>query len=187
VEDGDDLTVKDQALAERCRALRLVLCDVDGVMTDGSVLLLPDGGEAKAFHVRDGFAVVLAHAAGLRTGLISGRSSEVVARRAIELGMAVVRQGVHDKREALGEVLAEQGLDARQVAYVGDDLNDLPVMGEVGLSAAPADAPLEVRAQAFMVLEAAGGRGCLREFVEAVLRARGDWERAVAAAGLALP
>jgi 3-deoxy-D-manno-octulosonate 8-phosphate phosphatase (KDO 8-P phosphatase) len=179
--------VKDQALAERCRALKLVLTDVDGVMTDGSILLLPDGREAKAFHVRDGLGIVLAHAAGLRTGLISGRSSEVVGRRAAELQMAVVRQGVRDKGAALGEVLAEQALDAREVAYIGDDVNDLSVMAEVGLSAAPADAPFEVRSRAFMVLEAAGGRGCLREFVEAILRARGDWERATAAVGLVLP
>jgi 3-deoxy-D-manno-octulosonate 8-phosphate phosphatase (KDO 8-P phosphatase) len=179
--------MNDRALAERCRALKLVLCDVDGVLTDGSLLLLPDGREAKAFHVRDGLAIVLAHAAGLRTGLLSGRSSDVVARRAAELEMSVVRQGVRDKRAALYEVLAEQSLTASEVAYVGDDLNDLPVMAKVGLTAAPADAPLEVRSQAFMVLDAAGGRGCLREFVEAILRARGDWERATAAAGLILP
>jgi 3-deoxy-D-manno-octulosonate 8-phosphate phosphatase (KDO 8-P phosphatase) len=179
--------VKDQALAERCRALKLVLTDVDGVMTDGSILLLPDGREAKAFHVRDGLGIVLAHAAGLRTGLISGRSSEVVGRRAAELQMAVVRQGVRDKGATLGEVLAEQSLGAREVAYIGDDVNDLPVMAEVGLSAAPADAHFEVRSRAFMVLDAAGGRGCLREFVEAILRARGDWERATAAVGLVQP
>src|SRR5262245_62533796 len=101
--------MKSEALAERCRALRLVLTDVDGVMTDGTVLLLPDGGEAKSFHIRDGLAVVLAHRTGLRTGIVSGRSSESVARRAAELGMAVVRQGVRDKAEALREILAEQG------------------------------------------------------------------------------
>ena len=179
--------LKDEALGERCRALRLLLSDVDGVMTDGTVLLLPDGGEAKSFHVRDGLAIVLAHAAGLRTGLVSGRRSDVVARRAEELGMAVVRQGVRDKGKALREILAEQALEARQVAYIGDDLNDLPLMAEVGLSAAPADAPLEVRSQAYMVMSAPGGRGCLREFVEAILRARGDWETSVAKAGTALP
>jgi 3-deoxy-D-manno-octulosonate 8-phosphate phosphatase (KDO 8-P phosphatase) len=178
---------KDEALAERCRALKLILTDVDGVMTDGTLLLLPDGGEAKAFHVRDGLAVVLAHHAGLRTGLVSGRASDAVARRAAELGMAVVRQGVRDKGAALREILAEQGLSAQEVAYIGDDVNDLPVMHAVALSAAPADAPLEVRAQAFMVMDARGGRGCLREFVEAILRARGDWERAAAAVGASLP
>lgn len=179
--------MKDEALAERCRALKLILTDVDGVMTDGTVLLLPDGSEAKSFHIRDGLAVVLAHRAGLRTGLVSGRASPVVARRAEELGMAVVRQGVRDKGRALAEILAEQGLAAHEVAYMGDDVNDLPILTEAGLSAAPADAPLEVRLAAFMVTEARGGEGCLREFVEAILRARGDWERAAAAIGVSLP
>jgi 3-deoxy-D-manno-octulosonate 8-phosphate phosphatase (KDO 8-P phosphatase) len=175
--------MKDQALADRCRALTLLLADVDGVMTDGTVLLLPDGREAKAFHVRDGLAIALAHEAGLRTGLISGRSSEVVARRASELGVAIVRQGVKDKRKALSEILVEHAMRPEQVAYIGDDLNDLPVFAEVGLSACPADAPLEVRLRALMVTEAAGGRGCLRELVEAILRARGDWEAVAAAVG----
>jgi 3-deoxy-D-manno-octulosonate 8-phosphate phosphatase (KDO 8-P phosphatase) len=152
-------------------------------MTDGTVLLLPDGQDAKAFHVRDGLGVVLAHAAGLRTGLLSGRRSESVERRAAELGMAVVRQGVRDKGAALREILGELGLQPHEVAYIGDDLNDLPLIEEVGLSAAPADAAFEVRAQAFMVLSASGGRGCLREFVDAILRARGDFERAAAALG----
>lgn len=178
--------MKDEALAARCRALRLLLTDVDGVMTDGSVLLLPDGGEAKAFHIRDGLAIVLAQRVGLRTGLLSGRSSEVVARRAAELGMSVVRQGVHDKGAALREILAAEGLRADEVAYIGDDVNDLPVLTEVGLSAAPADAPLEVRLQALMVTEARGGQGCLREFVEAILRARGEWQAAIAPFGESL-
>jgi 3-deoxy-D-manno-octulosonate 8-phosphate phosphatase (KDO 8-P phosphatase) len=175
--------MKDEALAARCRALELLLTDVDGVMTDGTVLLLPDGGEAKAFHIRDGLGIVLAQRAGLRTGVLSGRSSDVVARRAAELGMALVRQGVRDKGAELQAILAAEGLRPEQVAYIGDDVNDLPVLAEVGVSAAPADAPLEVRLQALMVTEARGGHGCLREFVEAILRARGQWEDAVAAHG----
>jgi 3-deoxy-D-manno-octulosonate 8-phosphate phosphatase (KDO 8-P phosphatase) len=177
----------DEALAQRCRGLKLILSDVDGVMTDGTVLLLPDGREARSFHIRDGLAIVMARKAGLLTGLLSGRVSEAVTRRAAELEMAVVRQGVSDKGAALREILAEQGLTAQEVAYIGDDLNDLPVMNAVALSAAPADAPFQVRAQAFMVMEARGGGGCLREFVEAILRARGDWERAAAAVGALAP
>ena len=179
--------MNDEALAGRCRALRLILSDVDGVMTDGTVLLLPDGGEAKAFHIRDGLGIVLAQRAGLRTGLLSGRSSPVVARRAAELGMSVVRQGVSDKGAELRRILKEEGLEASQVAYIGDDVNDLPVMEAVALAAAPADAPVEVRARAFMVMEARGGQGCLREFVEAILRARGDWDRALASIDVAAP
>jgi 3-deoxy-D-manno-octulosonate 8-phosphate phosphatase (KDO 8-P phosphatase) len=176
--------MKDAAFAARCRALRLVLTDVDGVMTDGSVLLLPDGGEAKSFHTRDGLGIVLAQRAGLRTGVVSGRSSAAVTRRAEELRMAVVRQGVADKRRAFDEILSAEGLEPHQVAYMGDDVNDLAVMREVGLSAAPADAPFEVRAEAFMVTDARGGKGCLREFLEAILRARGDWDSALAALGV---
>ena len=179
--------MKDRALAERCRNLRLLLSDVDGVLTDGTVLLLPGGGEAKAFHVRDGLAIVLARRAGLRVGLLSGRASETVARRAAELGIEIVRQGVSDKPKALREIAAAEGIAPAQVAYMGDDVNDLGVMAEVGLSAAPADAPLEVRARAFMVTDAGGGRGCLREFVEAILRARGEWDALVAGIDPPLP
>jgi 3-deoxy-D-manno-octulosonate 8-phosphate phosphatase (KDO 8-P phosphatase) len=172
--------MKDAALAARCRRLRLVVCDVDGVLTDGTVVLLPGGGEAKGFHVRDGMAIVLAHRAGLRIALLSSRSSEVVARRAAELGITLVRQGAADKTAALREMRGELDLQPHEVAYIGDDVNDLPLMGEAGLSAAPADAPLEVRAQAFMVTDAGGGRGCVREFLEAILRARGEWDGLVA-------
>jgi 3-deoxy-D-manno-octulosonate 8-phosphate phosphatase (KDO 8-P phosphatase) len=181
------LRTKDDMLVARCKRLKLVLSDVDGVMTDGTVLLLPDGSEAKAFHIRDGLGIVLAQRAGLRMGVLSGRKSAVVDRRAAELGMRIVRQGISDKAAALREILAEEGLSAAEVAYIGDDVNDLPVLTEVGLSAAPADAPLEVRAQTFMVMETRGGQGCLREFLEAILRARGDWERLLAEIGAPLP
>jgi YrbI family 3-deoxy-D-manno-octulosonate 8-phosphate phosphatase len=179
--------MKDQALAARCRRLRLVLSDVDGVLTDGTVLLFPGGQEAKAFHIRDGLGIVLAHRAGLRTGLLSGRSSEVVTLRARELGMSLVRQGVSDKGAAFQEILRAEGLVPQEVAYMGDDVNDLPVMAEAGLTAAPADAPLEVRAQAFMVTDARGGAGCFREFLEAILRSRGEWEGLVSSLGAPAP
>jgi 3-deoxy-D-manno-octulosonate 8-phosphate phosphatase (KDO 8-P phosphatase) len=179
--------MKDQALAARCRRLRLILSDVDGVLTDGTVLLFPGGQEAKTFHIRDGLGIVLAHRAGLRTGVLSGRSSEVVALRARELGMSLVRQGLSDKAAAFHEILRAEGLAAQEVAYMGDDVNDLPVMAEAGLTAAPADAPLEVRAQAFMVTDARGGAGCFREFLEAILRARGEWEGLVSSLGAPSP
>jgi|SRR3990172_2658532 len=171
--------MRDDAFTARCKPLRLVLTDVDGVMTDGTVLLLPDGQEARAFHIRDGLALAWARRAGLLTGILSGRASEAVARRAAELGMAVVRQGVRDKGLVFREILAEHQLAPHEVAYVGDDVNDLPVLREVGLSAAPADAAFEVRAEVFMITEARGGRGCLREFLEAILKARGAWDRLV--------
>jgi 3-deoxy-D-manno-octulosonate 8-phosphate phosphatase (KDO 8-P phosphatase) len=179
--------MKDEALAARCRALRLIVTDVDGVLTDGTVLLLPDGGEAKAFHIRDGLAVVLAHRAGLQTAVLSGRSSDAVSRRARELSIGTVRQGVSDKGAAFAEILAGCGLAAQEAAYIGDDVNDLPAMLQAGLSAAPADAAFEVRAQAYMVMDARGGRGCFREFVEAILRARGEWDSLMASLGATLP
>jgi 3-deoxy-D-manno-octulosonate 8-phosphate phosphatase (KDO 8-P phosphatase) len=144
------------------------------VLTDGRLILLP-GGEAKAFHVRDGLGFVLARKAGLLTGIVSGRSSAEVARRADELRLDVVRQGVEDKRACLREILEERGLSAPGVAYLGDDLNDLGLMKAVGLSAAPADAAAEVREAASLVTDRRGGEGCFRELVESILRARGQW------------
>jgi 3-deoxy-D-manno-octulosonate 8-phosphate phosphatase (KDO 8-P phosphatase) len=176
--------LNDTRLAERCRALKLILTDVDGVMTDGTFLLLPDGTEARSFHVRDGLGIVLAQRAGLRTGLVTGKSSASVERRAAELRMDVVRQGVADKLSCLRQILKSEGLTMDEVAFIGDDLNDLPVIQEVGLSATPADAPFELRSAAFMVTDAPGGRGCLREFIEAILRARGEWEALLASMGI---
>jgi 3-deoxy-D-manno-octulosonate 8-phosphate phosphatase (KDO 8-P phosphatase) len=177
--------MKDHAFAARCRSLRLVLLDVDGVLTDGRLLFLPDGQEVKAFHVRDGLGIVLAHRAGLPTGLLSARESPLATRRAAELGMAVIRMGAIDKRAALQDIARERGLRPDEIAFMGDDLVDLPALGEVGLSAAPADAPLEVRSQVFMVTDTRGGEGCVREFLEAILKARGDWDGLLAGLGIA--
>lgn len=164
--------MKDRLLKERCERLKLILTDVDGVMTDGSIFVLPDGGEARVFNVRDGYGIVMAHAAGIETGIITGRASETVLARARTLGMAVVKQGSLDKSAMLDEILAEKGLAAHEVAYIGDDYPDLPVISRVGLSAAPADAPLALKEAAFMVLDRPGGRGALREFIEAILISR---------------
>ncbi|MCU0242660.1 MAG: HAD hydrolase family protein [Vicinamibacteria bacterium] len=154
-----------------------MLTDVDGVLTDGRLYVQPNGDEIKAFHVRDGLGIVLAHRAGLRTGLISGRTSPVVERRARELEMAVALQGIRDKRAALAELLSQMSLQAREVAYIGDDLNDLALLEDVGLAAAPADAVAEARARVHLVTDAPGGRGCLRELIEFLLKAQGAWER----------
>jgi 3-deoxy-D-manno-octulosonate 8-phosphate phosphatase (KDO 8-P phosphatase) len=158
----------------RCRQVKLLLSDVDGVLTDGRLILLP-GGEAKAFHVRDGLGFVLARKAGLLTGIVSGRSSPEVARRAEELCLDVVRQGVLDKRACLREILEERRLAPQEVAFLGDDLNDLALMKSIGLPAAPADAAAEVREAAVLVTDRRGGEGCFRELAEAILRARGEW------------
>jgi 3-deoxy-D-manno-octulosonate 8-phosphate phosphatase (KDO 8-P phosphatase) len=159
--------------AARCERLKLILTDVDGVMTDGSIFVMPDGGEARVFNVKDGFGIVLAHAAGLRTGILTGRSSPTVSARAAALGMSVVRQDALDKARAFDGILRDLGLSDHEVAYVGDDYLDLPVLRRAGLSAVPADAPMELKESAFMILQNTGGRGALREFIDSILRARG--------------
>jgi len=164
--------MKDRLLKERCLRLKLILTDVDGVMTDGSIFIMPTGEEARVFNVKDGYGIVLAHAAGLETGIITGRASTAVMERARTLGMSVVKQGSLDKVGLFEEILREKSLEAHEVAYIGDDYPDLPVLQRVGLSAAPADAPLPLKEASFMIMQNPGGRGAVREFIEAILRAR---------------
>ena len=170
----------DAGLAQRAAGLEWLLLDVDGVFTDGRLYYTAEGEHLKRFHVRDGFAVALARRAGLRMALLSGRSSAALRRRAEELGLDAVLLGRDDKLPAFESLLAEHHLAAAQVAYVGDDLMDLPVLARAGLSFAPADAAPEVRRRVHRVLGCAGGTGAVREMVETVLKARGDWRRVVA-------
>jgi 3-deoxy-D-manno-octulosonate 8-phosphate phosphatase (KDO 8-P phosphatase) len=164
----------------RAANLRLLLFDVDGVLTDGSLNIDARGSEIKRFNIRDGSGLAYARRAGLMTGLLSGRTSEATAARAKELNISIVIQGVDDKRAALGDILAAHALSAEEVGYMGDDLIDLPVLSAVGLSAAPADAAPEVAAVAHFVTWHSGGDGAVREFIEAVLKARGQWDDVVA-------
>jgi len=159
----------------RAERIRMLLLDVDGVLTDGSVVLLGDGQEIKSFHVRDGTAIVLARREGLDVGLLSGRSSEVTKRRAAELGIDMVTQGETDKGAAFDRILSTTGLAEDEVAFMGDDLLDLPVLRRAGISAAPADAVREVLAEVDWVSHQPGGRGAVRELVEVLLDARGRW------------
>jgi 3-deoxy-D-manno-octulosonate 8-phosphate phosphatase (KDO 8-P phosphatase) len=167
----------------RAVRLRMLLFDVDGVLTDGSVTVHDDGSESKSFFIRDGAALVWARREGLKIGLLSGRSSAATTRRAAELGIPIVVQGVHDKGAACSEILEAHGLGDLDVAYMGDDLLDLPVLTRAGLSAAPADAVDEVRARVHWVSAHAGGRGAVREFIELILKARGRWSTTVSAIG----
>jgi 3-deoxy-D-manno-octulosonate 8-phosphate phosphatase (KDO 8-P phosphatase) len=173
-------------VVSRARRIRLLLLDVDGVLTDGSIQIGPDGREAKTFFVRDGTALVWARREGLQVGLLSGRTSEATTRRAAELGLdpGFVAQGEADKSAAFRRLTGLAGVGADEAAYMGDDLLDVPVLREAGLSGAPADAVDEVRAAADWVSARPGGRGAVREFVELVLGAQGRWG-AVAAAYLA--
>lgn len=179
--------MKDRLLKERCLRLKLILTDVDGVMTDGSIFIMPTGEEARVFNVKDGYGIVLAHAAGLETGIITGRASNAVTERARTLGMSVLKQGSLDKLRLFEEILSEKSLAPHEVAYIGDDYPDLPVLERVGLSATPADAPLALKEAAFMIMENAGGRGALREFIESILRAREALVPTLASLGIQIP
>jgi 3-deoxy-D-manno-octulosonate 8-phosphate phosphatase (KDO 8-P phosphatase) len=164
------------SMESKAERIRLLLFDVDGVLTDGVVVMHADGSESKGFHIRDGAAIVWAQRAGLTVGLLSARSSGATTQRAAQLAIRIVQQGVKNKLEAYQRVLRETELSDEVVAYMGDDLLDLPVLARAGLSAAPADAAPEVRARVDWVATAGGGRGAVRELIEFVLRAQQRWD-----------
>jgi 3-deoxy-D-manno-octulosonate 8-phosphate phosphatase (KDO 8-P phosphatase) len=175
------MSLSAQDVAERARQIRLILLDVDGVLTDGTVSIDSTGGEAKPFFIRDGISLIWARREGLSIGLLSGRTSATTTRRAAELGISIVSQGGSDKRVGYGEILTAHGFADAEVAYMGDDVLDLPILNRVGLSTAPADAVDEVRARVHWVSRYGGGRGAVREMVETILRAKGRWEPIVQA------
>lgn len=164
----------------RLARVQILLVDCDGVLTTGGVTWSNDGIEHKTFHIRDGLGIRLWQRAGGKTGIVTGRSSHVVQLRADELGMTVVRQGVDDKLATVAGILAEHGLSWEQAAFVGDDLPDLPCVMRCGVGVAVADACPELRAAARLVTTLPGGMGAVREVVERLLRARGQWEAIVA-------
>jgi 3-deoxy-D-manno-octulosonate 8-phosphate phosphatase (KDO 8-P phosphatase) len=166
-------------LDRRLAGVQLLLLDCDGVLTDGGVTWSDDGVEQKTFHIRDGLGIRAWQRAGGRTGIITGRSSRIVERRAAELGIEFVRQGVDDKLTVAGAIIKECGLSWEQTAFMGDDLPDLPVVSRCGVGAAVADACAELLAAAAVVTSLPGGRGAVRELIERMLRARGGWERIV--------
>ncbi len=170
---------------ERASRVRLLLFDVDGVLTDGRIIVHADGSESKEFHIRDGAAIVWAQRAGLTVGLLSARSSGATAQRAAQLAIRIVVQGAPSKLAAYEQILRDAGLEDGAVGYMGDDLLDLPIFSRAGLAAAPADAAVEVRGRAHWVSGAGGGRGAAREFIEMVLRAQDKWDPIVRAYGTA--
>ena len=161
--------------APRASSIRLLVLDVDGVLTDGGLVYGASGEEIKRFHVHDGFALVAALKAGLQVAVVSGRASAAVTRRMAELGVVEVHQGVSDKAQALDALRERLGLAPREVAVMGDDLPDLPAMGHAGLALAPANAVAEVKRAAHWVARRRGGEGAVREAVEMLLRARRSW------------
>jgi YrbI family 3-deoxy-D-manno-octulosonate 8-phosphate phosphatase len=162
--------------------IRLILSDVDGVMTTGQLWFDAAGGEIKQFHVRDGMAIKVWKSSGMQFGIVSSRNSPAVTRRAAEIGIEHVLQGVEPKLPAVIELLKAIGISPDQVAYIGDDLPDLPVMRYVGLSAAPADACVDVLGEAMWAMRTGGGCGAVRELVERLMRATSRWEEFAAPA-----
>ena len=198
--------VKKQSAKLRAKKIRLLLFDVDGVLTDGKLYIFPapagieqstqnhpakdsgQGGfglvsqsliEAKGFHAHDGTAISFARLAGVKTGLITKRVSETVALRARDLRLEFVYQGIQDKLTAFEEILRQAGMDASEAAFVGDDVIDLPVMRNCGLGIAVANARPEVKAEAHYITPHAGGDGALRDATEYILKAQGKWKRVV--------
>ncbi len=162
-------------MERRAARIKLVLMDCDGVLTDGRITLTGDGDEEKSFHTRDGHGIVLLHRAGLRSGIISGRRSTLVERRAQELGMTFVRQGTWNKIADFEEVLKEAGMSDDEVVFIGDDVTDIPLMQRCGLAVAVADAVPETVAAAHYITQLPGGFGAVREVCELILKAQGRW------------
>lgn len=164
-------------VADRARRVKLILMDVDGVLTDGRIILQAELDEAKGFDSRDGVGIRLAQRAGLATGVITGRLSIATTRRTAELKMDEFHQRVFRKEEVFDSILKARRLSASAACFIGDDLVDIPIMRRAGLAAAPADARPEALAAAQFVTSRDGGRGAVREVIDFVLKVQGQWAR----------
>lgn len=169
-----------QAAVERARRVRLMIFDVDGVLTDGGLRYGEHGEAIKTFNVLDGHGIKLLQQQGVKTAIISARNSAIVARRAADLGIAILRQGVHDKRAAFEQVASELGIEPAACGFMGDDVIDLPVMLRVGFAASVPNGHPEVKSRAHYVTALHGGRGAAREVCDFILRAQGTYEAALA-------
>jgi len=163
------------SVERRASRIKLLLMDCDGVLTDGRLWLTEEGDDQKSFNTRDGLGLSLWHRAGLQSGIISGRNSRAVTRRARDLGIEFVRQGDPDKIEAFAQILQQAGVDENEVAFIGDDLNDIPLMQRAELAVAVADAVVETVSVAHYVTQARGGQGAVREVIELILKSQGRW------------
>jgi 3-deoxy-D-manno-octulosonate 8-phosphate phosphatase (KDO 8-P phosphatase) len=162
-------------IEQRARAVRMIVFDVDGVLTDGSLFYDNQGQEYKAFNSRDGHGIKMLRASGVETGIITGRTSQIVLHRARNLGIEHIYQGAEDKLEAFQNLLQATGLTPQQIAYMGDDVVDLPVLNRCGLAITLPDAPDEVKARSHVITLAGAGRGAAREACELIMRAQGTW------------
>ncbi|MFQ5480997.1 MAG: KdsC family phosphatase [Thermodesulfobacteriota bacterium] len=170
----------DDKLVEKILKVKLLLLDVDGVLTDGAIVYSDKGGEIKSFDVRDGHGIKLLMRGGIDLGIITARTSPVVAARASDLGISLLYQGKKDKLACYQSILAGEGLAPEETAFVGDDLVDLPVLSRAGFSASVPGGVVEVRERVDYVTSAPGGRGAVREISELILKARGLWDGIIA-------
>ncbi len=156
--------------------IKIVIIDVDGVLTDGKIILDANGNESKSFYVQDGTGITYLHRAGIKTAIISGRESKALVHRAKELCIEDVYQGIHNKIEAYEKILKKHRIKDNETCYIGDDLFDLPVLRRVGFSVAVPNAPLELKRSVSYVTSAPGGYGAIREVTEKILKAQGKWD-----------
>ncbi len=163
-------------VSDRLKNIKLLLLDVDGVLTDGGIVFSDNGWETKIFNVKDGLGIKLLMSAGIHLGIITGRRSDALSKRCEELGIDLIYDGVTNKAEVLNRILERTGFPVEEVACIGDDLPDLALMKRTGLSIAVADAHATLRENADMITSAKGGRGAVREVCEAILKAKGLWE-----------
>jgi len=168
--------IKRKELTRIAKNIRLLILDVDGVLTDGSIILDNKDNEFKVFHVRDGHGIKMLIRAGIYVAIITGRYSKVVERRAHELGITEVYQKSHDKRIAYRQLVEKYSIDEKEVAYIGDDIVDIPLLKRSGFPVVVADADDEVKAVAAMITKNRGGKGAVREICDFLLKAKGLWE-----------
>ena len=164
-----------ESLTASLQKIKLLALDVDGVLTDGSIYISPAGEVFKGFNAKDGMGISCALRSGLQIAVITGRQSPIVERRCEELGITLLQQGVKDKRLALQQMTQKLGLVREEIAYMGDDLNDIPAFKASGLNLVPADAAIEVMAVADVITKASGGRGAVREAITMILAAQDNW------------
>lgn len=167
-------------IERRAREVRMLVFDVDGVLTDGSLFYDNQGQEYKAFNSRDGHGIKMLRASGVEAGIITGRTSQIVLHRARNLGIEHIHQGAEDKLEALHNLLRQTGLQPQQIAYMGDDVVDLPALNRCGLAITVPDAPAEVKRRSHLITLAQAGRGAAREACELIMRAQGTWAAQIA-------
>ncbi len=175
----DKKSIRKRQLLAAAEKIKLLVLDVDGVLTDGSIILDDQGNELKAFHVRDGHGIKMVMRAGIQVALITGRKSEVVRRRALELGITDVFQKCLDKKQAYDRLAKKYALEDAEIAYIGDDVIDIPVLRKSGFPVAVADADETTKRFALFVTKKGGGKGAVREFCDFLLKAKGLWEDAV--------